>query len=77
MSVGRLFLNLSFSDIIWNRLPSVPSIHLVSEDFDDDDGDEEDEEEERLQCLHFSLWDLCFLGEGEDFSGDDNEEPLL
>ena len=49
MSVGRLYLNLSSSDITWNWLPSMPSILLVSENSEKEDGDdEEDEEDERL-----------------------------
>ena len=41
MSVGRLYLNLSFSDITWNWLPSVPSILPASEDSEEKDGDDE------------------------------------
>ena len=60
MSLGRLYLNLSSSDITWNRLPSDPSLFLVSKDSEEEDGDdEEDEEDERLQCLRFFLQDLC------------------
>ena len=68
MSVGRLYLNLSSADITWKRLPSVPSVLLVSEDFKEEDGDDEqDEEDESLRCLRFFLQDLCLLGE-EGFS---------
>ena len=41
MSVGGLHLDLSSSDINLNRLPSVPSILLVSEDSKEEDGDNE------------------------------------
>ena len=61
MSVGRLYLNLSSADITWKRLPSVPSVLLVSEDFKEEDGD--DEQDESLRCLRFFLQDLCLLGE--------------
>lgn len=44
MSVGRLYLNLSSADITWNQLPSVPSVLLVSEDFNEEDGDDEEDE---------------------------------
>ena len=47
--MGRLYLNLSSTDITWNRLPNDPSLLLVSEDFEEpDDDDEQDEEDERL-----------------------------
>ena len=77
-SVGRLYLNLPSSDITWNQLPRIFPIFLVSEDSkEEDDKDEEDEEDERLQCLRFFLQNLCLLGEGEDFSVDEDEEVLL
>ena len=66
-------MNLSSSDIIWNRLLSVFSILLVSEDSEKEDGDnEENEEDKGLPCFHFFFRDLCFLGIGDDFSGKDN-----
>ena len=78
MSVGRLHLNLSSSDITWNQLPNNPSLLFVSEDSEEEDGDDEqDEEGERLQCLRFFLRDLCLLVEGEYFSVDEDEEVLL
>ena len=78
MSVGRLYLNLAFSDVTWNRLPNDPSLLLVSEDSEEEDGnDEQDEEDERLRCLCFFLQDLRLLGEGEDFCVDEDEEILL
>ena len=56
MSVGRLYLNLSFSDITWNRLPNDPSLLLISQDSEEEDGDDErDEVDKRLQCLCFFL----------------------
>ena len=73
--MGKLYLNLSSSDITWNRLPNNPSLLLVSEDSEKEDSD--DEEYKRLQCLRFFLQDLCLLGEGEDFSVDEDEEKLL
>ena len=78
MSVERLYMNLSSVDITWNRLPNDPSLLLVSEDSEEEDGhDEQDEEGERLRCLRFFLRDLCLLGEGEDFSIDEDEDALL
>ena len=78
MSVGRLHLNLSSSDITWNQLPNNPSLLFVSEDSEEEDGDDEqDEEDERLRCLRFFLRDLHISGEGEDFSVDEDEEVLL
>ena len=76
--MGRLDLNLSSLDTTWNRLPNDPSVLLVSEDSEEEDGyDEQDEEGERLRCVRFFLRDLCLLGEGEDFSVDEDEEVLL
>ena len=75
MSVGRLYLNLPSSDITWNRLPNNPSLLLVSEDSEEEDGD--DDQYEGDKCLHFFLWDLCLLWEGEDFSVDKDEEVRL
>ena len=47
--IGRLYLNLSFSDITWNWLPNDPQLLLVSEDSKEKDGnDEKDEEDEYL-----------------------------
>ena len=78
MSVRRLYLNLSSSDITWNRLPNDSSLLLVSKDSKEEDGDDEqDEEDERLRCLRFFLRDLCLLGEGEHFSVEVDEEVLL
>ena len=72
--MGRLYLNLSFLNITWNRLPNDPSLLLVSEDSEEEDGDDEqNEEDERLQCLCLFLRDLCLLGEGEDFSVNEDE----
>ena len=68
-------MNLSSSDITWNRLPSDPSLLLVSGDSEqEDDDNKEDKENERLRCLHCFLQDLCLLGEGEDVSVDEDEE---
>ena len=76
--MGRLYPNLSFSDITWNRLPNDPSLLLISQDSEEEDGDDErDEVDKRFQCLCFFLWDLGLLGEGEDFSLDEYEEVLL
>ena len=75
MSVGRLYRNLSSSDLPWNWLLSLLSIFLVSEDSEEKDGDEE--EDESLRCLGFFLWDSCLFGEGEDFSIDEDKEVLL
>ena len=62
-------LDLSSSDVTWNRPPNDPSPLLVSEDSEEEDGDDkQDEEDERLQCLRFFLRALYLLGEGEDFS---------
>ena len=76
--MGRLYLNLSSSDITWNRLPNDSSLLLVSKDSKEEDGDDEqDEEDERLRCLRFFLRDLYLLGEGEHFSVEVDEEVLL
>ena len=78
MSVGRLDLDLSSSDVTWNRPPNDPSLFHVSEDSKEEDGDDEqDEEDERLQYLCFFLRALYLLGEGEDFSVNEDEEVLL
>ena len=71
-------LDLSSSDVTWNRPPNDPSPLLVSEDSEEEDGhDKQDEEDERLQCLRFFLRALYLLGEGEDFSVNEDEEVLL
>ena len=73
MSVGRLYRNLSSSDITWNRLHSALSMLPISEVSEEENVDDEEDEEDK----RFFLRCLCFLGEGEDFSVEGDEVVLL
>lgn len=47
MSVVRLYLNPSSSDITWKCVPSIPSILLVSDNSEEEDGDDEKDEDDK------------------------------
>ena len=53
------------------------SFRSVSQNSEEEDGDDEKDKDECFRCLHFFLRDLCFLGERENCSVDEDEEVLL